>query len=1273
MKHTRGMFVDCIEQDQPDGTYRFAKNIVDSNLQNVIENEDGFKQFSTIIPSGHTVIGVIPIEDDFVLFTTDDATTHNIILVTAIGQTLTVESTYTNTEFNFSSSYPIEGEYRREANNDRVIYWIDEVNPPRFLNIDNTASVSDLEDTAVFPRVSDAGLTTASVTDGGSLPTGALIPITRYRNSDGTTTNWFVQHKVFYLTEDSKGESFQNYDGAIGGINSGKTVNFTLTNCDTTFDFIQIGYIQSTNGVLTAVQVLERVVSSSIVISITGTESQLPITLDEVLTSRANYTNAKCITQLAGRLYYANLTSEALPELQTAAINTRINWSSSLLEVTTNTGNHRDVQPPTFQPGEVYAFYLGVKLKRGGWVYYHIPGRELVSTERDETTEAGMTFNRYQVKDTVSMIGAATNMGYWENENETYPAIAPYTTAGIDGDLVRHHRFPTLQYLKAYTHSGDNTVGRTKLPILSIDVSNVIIPAEIQDKVSAWSIFFAKKTPENSLVVGSDLYHASGQKDGTHYNMGGNFLQDWQTSGGLDRRDYTASYAKARGHSPDLMLNRSITPQYARFEYRLLRVDALNTNYQGFRSSGTLLAKSNDDPADSTDATAAVLDYTTSSGTATTVTPIDTIFEPNLSRIDNFRYIPENSISNDVNNLNSEGIFAYDLNTTLSSMTGTDITNNKLVTFRSYRFGTSVFMNGFDLSAVPATQISTAYMSYCNILSSVHNSFTNQELVQVSGSSEGVLVIPSVTTATFQGGDTFTSYVSYLSSTCNLWGVGGNTPDFNTATGVRVWHSYIGYTKNNINFRYEKVGDPATNYYGKTDVKQLFNPPYQLSDVSTPIARANVVFNTDPQNVVEYNIDYSLMNTFGTGVIYDVYIEENTEFPNTIIYSEAQNQELGDSSWRTFLAGDRYTMTRNRGVITNIQGFRNRELVIHTEDSIFRSRTDVNAGADAENIFFKSANLFELPPEELQPSANGYGGTQHKFACVLTKVGYFFVNDKQGKVFLYTGEALQEISTNGMRTFFRDYMGGTIGDNPFIEDGYTVGYDEQNNRLLLTRCKAGDTAWTISYNPLKQVWVSFHSYIPTIYINTATNNLYGVDADNIYLQNLTIGMVKGQFYDGTYSSFVDVIFNPEPQLDKQFIGVEWVTEAYPTPTTATTPLNDLQYTTTLTQITVSGRDSSTGRLPVTLESFGSLYNRTTRNLNRTWYFNDIRDITTAQGFRLGFYNDFEIDATKLNTNMNWYEKRKITDKFVICRLEYDNLTNMKVLLLDSKITYRHAR
>ncbi len=70
MKLTEGLFSDSHELNQPPGTYRFAKNVLISNVLGAIENEPGFTNLGEILPG--TPIGVIPLGTDFAVFCVDD-------------------------------------------------------------------------------------------------------------------------------------------------------------------------------------------------------------------------------------------------------------------------------------------------------------------------------------------------------------------------------------------------------------------------------------------------------------------------------------------------------------------------------------------------------------------------------------------------------------------------------------------------------------------------------------------------------------------------------------------------------------------------------------------------------------------------------------------------------------------------------------------------------------------------------------------------------------------------------------------------------------------------------------------------------------------------------------------------------------------------------------------------------------------------------------------------------------------------------------------------
>lgn len=1262
MKLEKGLYSDSQEQDQPTGTYRFAKNIVESNVLGAKENEDGFVNLGEITP--YTLIGVVPTGRSFVVFSTDN-TDSEIGSVTRDGNVLNYTTVYNDPELDFSTSNPIKGEYRKDVNGERVVAWTDNLNPPRVLNLDNLDGINDVEDLNVFQDAINPEITSSAINDfGGTLPTGAFILITKYENRDGSSTNWFIHDHVFYINDDAKSESFNQNDGAVPNTTSNKAISVTLGNGDTRFDTLVVGVIQIIDNITTPFSVTRVTNSATVDVVLTGSESATEITLDEVLTPTTNYTKAKTITQLAGTLFLANLTSEEIPDLQAAACAIHINYTHELVNVISNTNSHKDNVPPTLMPGEVYAFYLGVELSHGGWAFYHIPGRSSVGTEKDSVTQEGMTYLRYQVDDTADGAGS-TNMGFWENPDELYPNTDEFdgSLSGIDlrNEPVRHHRLPTVNHILRTHYSGNSAVGITHLPRVGVTVSDVNIPAEFQDQVRRWKIFYAKKTQSNSLVMGSDLWQPNVAPDfdaSLKWTTGGNWTLDAEEGGsnnwgGLLTHDtYTDSL---RGHCLDFLYNQpNATPTYARFHYVLSRSN-LNTQWDGFRSDGCRLTISGEDRGQ---VASAVIDYTVPSQTSRVLINPNTL--SNKKRLDNFRYLPQGAISDNFSAVVAEGAFVAEVNnpSTLFDLAPhiRILTNSSGQNADGQQFRTDTGNES------PTVAERTFYYQYYRILSNVHSSVFQQDLVPLDGYSD-----VDETSGTFWGGEGFLCYMSYLAcGPLNQNPLGTLGAPY--VQGVRMWKGYIGYSRFNFNYRHEVAGDPSTFYHGKTDVRTLFSPT--VTDVEHDFI--GLVSTAEPLNVIEYDSSFNRVNEFITGVTANPTLVQETEFPNTIIYSVLQSEDANEISWRTFPAGNRYTISKNKGDITNIEGAHDKELIINTEFSIYHTRTDIKVAADGENVFFKSVSIFDLPPEEIIPTETGYGGTQNQFAAVMTKAGYAYVDDLQGKVFIYNGEKLEEISSNGLRMFFRDFMGikDDNDDNPFVANGYTLGYDERANRIIVGK-KYDTLSWTASYNPHKKIWVSYHSYIPDYMFSTVDGTLYAIKDNVFYLVNRQDG-VKGVYFDEEPApSLIDVVY-AEQYTDKVFTNSAWVTEAYPNTYVNGQPSRQLDYFTTFTHITLRTPEHCTGRIPlVRMSDFDDSLDANLRNLNRTWYFNDIRDIVLEPDFMLGFYDDFEIDPAKLDTNTEWFDSRKFIDKYVTCRYEFDNQEDKRLLFLECNMDYRN--
>lgn len=1218
MKITKGLFQDCSESDQPEGTYRYAKNMVDANTLGALENELGFDDLGDLGIQGR-IVGIIPMRDSAAILSADSAGIASYIgyVTRQADKSLVYTNVISDTHIgevglDFDIDKPIKGEYQINAKGERIIAWIQEGQVPRILNLDNP-QIESLSDYELFASNTNPFWTVTQSNGGGSLLSAAYVPIIRFTDSSGKFGSWIMTGTVVNIINDPLSGAITT-DGCEAGTPTSKSITIDLTDTDTSFDTIEFGLLEMKGGTLTAYKVQEMDSASSVSFTYTGNETRTDISLDEVFTSPNYILGAKAITQLSNKLILGNLEYEEQLDLQAVANKIKINY----FQATVSNVAYNVDETKSFQSGEVYAFYLIVELNSGNHAAYHIPGRGPTASERANSTfvDSLTGVQKFQVENTADTASAVTNMGFWENQDEIYPDDFPvgYSWSGADetlaGQKVRHHRFPELETVLSTVPTAHTRLG--------VHVSNVIIPEASQSKIKGWRIGYAKRSYNNSTVLGGDLLQFAHK-----YTSGdvGSVLNLWSSSGG----NFTDTYKGAgtlsdrihRGHSLDLLYDKpNVTPTYAKFIYSLSRQE-LDDTYSSFGNQGA---------RDKITINALYqLNYASTYAARTLITS----GSDRAVALSNFQYVPQDTSvtvgSNTITTINTEEIIHADLST--FSAATTHYYSGDVVP--SENVGGSFRMTGFGFR----DEAQSVYLQYRQVPSNVYSSYKQQQIIFI-----GDRAAASDTTLNDLYGDVFITLMTYSTNTPY------NFSDANPGIATIYFNCFLGEARHNWKLRYEDGTDEG-KYFPVSDLGTFRNSDNTLTLDLTSI-----------KNILNYNTDYDFQPEAAVEIVDDID-EYTTTGPNTVIWSIPGSSDSVDTGWRTFPANQRYTMPKHRGEIVNLQGINNRELIIHHEDSFFITKANLSLSSNEDDdINLQAVELFSIDPEELVTSEGGYGGTQHALSCKVTKAGYFFVDAKQGKCFLYSGK-LQEISSNGMRTFFRDNLANaTTGDNAFDASGYVVGYDEYYNRLLLTK-KDGDNSFTISYNPTKGTWVSFHDYYLKSLLVLNDGSLYTFDTAKAYRLNAGD---RGVYMGATvYPSFVDIVMNPEPELDKVFTELDWQTRLYDT--------NNKQiWNETFTHVSAWSQDKCTGRIPISRISHFSLFgSNNVRNHGQTWYFNDLYDIANDTDFLLGFYDDYEIDTSKLNSNATWYQKRKFIDKYIIYRLEYSNALNRRLLLLDS--------
>lgn len=200
-----------------------------------------------------------------------------------------------------------------------------------------------------------------------------------------------------------------------------------------------------------------------------------------------------------------------------------------------------------------------------------------------------------------------------------------------------------------------------------------------------------------------------------------------------------------------------------------------------------------------------------------------------------------------------------------------------------------------------------------------------------------------------------------------------------------------------------------------------------------------------------------------------------------------------------------------------------------------------------------------------------------------------------------------------------------------------------------------DKSFTLSYSVLGKSWVFFHDYLPDMYIHTR-DTFYPVKNSTIYKAHEGL---PGTYFNGTNSFFIDIVFRAESDLLLE--SISWVTEFL------STTGRDAQFD-TLSHISIWNSSQHSGRIALS-QVFDDLAYEA-RRTKGVWSFNDFRDILKANGeqFLLDVFHNYALDVNQVSSNVSWYDRALLQDKWFCIRFEFDNSSGKKVILHDTTIT-----
>ena len=947
----------------------------------------------------------------------------------------------------------------------------------------------------------------ATATSGGNLTAAVYYIVCTYGDKYKNFTQTLYVSSPIPVTESALPFN-DDYIGSPAGAVTDKaiTISIAAARLNTEYDYIRVQVIRKQNQILSGWTFGEFGIGNTD-FKCTIDDLTNEVSVDSILINLAQYTSSLTITQLDDVLYKAHLKAKAEFDFQPYVNNTTINYIQKevTLNLSTEGENYKDPNMCFYSKGfmydEVYALYQSFVIEEDGQEYetkaYHIPGRgvstislgtvdpfswPLENTKISSLINTNYTSN-YYVNGTINdctplsqlsrvsseakvMHAVATadnpgavslygsNMGYWENEDETYDDRDSWlvlNSAGSQistckGQNVRHHKFPeayvdTMLPTKESIHP--NSSNYSVVNILGIKLSNVVIPDAYVGKVKKIKVYFAKRDYNDRTILGQSLmpslnqFHVYYASYGTNYqviNSLGNLLHIDMASNNTTGQthstgmfplgyEYTTGLAGSRwGDSDDApvpavpidqvsgyfklkpfdMMQQSLTVSSARYIKNLYRVPS---KYFGVISA----------PGD-------VSKYDNS-------TQVNYIFQPNVHffgginrtiragvsplanqyrKIVNAEYLdmniptvagnntatPYDFTMYPYNHLGEKAIWAQTEKRLFYA-----VDNASVFSIPNCDWGTSKYLNNTSFDSTVANNIyASPYISnICAFKLSLFTTFDNQLLCEA-----GIIDVNDVDKELY-GGDTFTSYYAER-STFDTAAYSPTSPtDFHGF--INTIHYYVCQSTANINYRYKGTNTWET-FYPKDIWELVRNLPY-----------------INPE-WYGYNPDYSAVNDLLQPVI-----ASNSEsqfqdaFPNRVIRSATDNPDLMNDNYLIYEAGNNRDVGKAKGSIENISN-QISKLLIKTRKALFYTLGREIINTENSESYVGSGDIFAVKPKE-SVSSDSYGGGIGRFSDVITQYGYMYADATNGIVYVAApasaakGDSIDEISNEGLQIFFR--------------------------------------------------------------------------------------------------------------------------------------------------------------------------------------------------------------------------------------------------------------
>lgn len=1054
----------------------------------------------------------------------------------------------------------IEGRYENPYV--QKLYWTDNYNSPRHMNVADPdlfgVSVSNID---IKGKANMSVPILQEVLQSGTVLTGVHQVAYRYKNTFGTETIFSPASVQTHVIQQSEQENDLNeYYGCDSILNSGKSLKFSISELDTSYDRIEIVdiYYSSKNSPpeINIIYDLPIEDQNSISFIITGNETPVPITNIEYNTFELDFTRVGSLAAKDNTLYYADVTAAVFDvDFDARAYRfplTAINTGSTLTTIEDSSGNTTTVDSSDWTIDGVNP----------------VPEDADAIQDYDSQSPSSWANFLYQAGSTV-LGGSGPNISYkfTEPDSGTYPESVMYldgtiksiyskvphrslakdtTTVDLNVPNQTHphiytFRSPASPYL-SFLEKGYTRDEMYRFGIVFYDlngkpgyvkwIADIRMPHMYMPKVSTAS---NKELQFNHTdFVSPNLYG---------YNLGIEFTVDVtsvaeQISGfSIVRVERTETDKHIIGSGEVFPVNVNGSGEsylvydgvvasaltYGNTLCTLQCPDFLFNGFPGYKTNDyleiiALLGATQNLPIwdDGT--------YSTNAQLVKNYEFVDTPFTvpyPIYDAASANPYLITNAAMIENWNLASSSFVFQSLTCWNKNETNNDAAGGKtlLIYIGTGQFGPpSNYMTSDGINGTTRAYLANYKREVTNQYGG--NSFNARSLNTYIQCANFVPTTALTTTETFTvfGGDTYITVFDNAkrmkNTTVSPIGKEHTTRFFPVETGV------------NIDIRNSTDGTP------------VFVP--NRNDLTPTITHEDFGYNTvfSTENKIKYYFPKP-----------DPYVDIN-DFDCHIYNSQTKiNGELKDS-WLSVKSTDFKQADSKYGRITSLQTIGNNLLFFQPKAV---GSASVNERITISSTTNASVGLGTGGPLERLDYIDLSSGSSHRFGFTKNKAQVFFfdIRDKQLKAF--SGDTQQLSITKGLSAYFnKNLTSNMYSDTPYQTKGITATYDNRFKEAIFTFLDKYtddngndiDNSFTIAYNSIADAFSTFYSFTPSAYINDGYSLITpDYTLTSLYTHN---NNDYGVFYDtDPVPSKLTIIVNPN-QLIKVLDNLQWYSQVFST-------------------------------------------------------------------------------------------------------------------------------